>query len=256
MRKVLIRFSTALLVVLMFVCMIVGVAYAATTTIGTFNVVESGGNTHIKYPFFLSVNNAGFAATGDISLTGLDTRVTSSDIPLPHMLTTDKTLFIGSVNPSSTTKFKYTAGNVNLSAFNIIVGEGGFITVADAAAIELHDHYNILLGIYLRGVGAGDLFCKLNAVHFTYDGTSLTFITGDEVTPDHTLTATNIAEGLHIVKIESDLSMSTLSLYVDDMVTPKATTGLLAGVPDNDNDWLLYPDPYWTYFKLEVTPAE
>ena len=100
-------------------------------------VQETGGNAYTNYPYITEINNTYLATNYYIKATGLDTRVLSGSAEIPHLVTDNKTLFVAPSMPAySTGNFKYTFGNDALTSMPIIVGNGGYVTIVDAPALE------------------------------------------------------------------------------------------------------------------------
>ena len=87
-------------------------------------------------PVIEDMDNDLLVTNNYIDADGLDTRVTRSGAAVPHLLTTEKTLFASSLPAASTNNFYYTTDNVALTAFNILTGYGGWLITDDAAALE------------------------------------------------------------------------------------------------------------------------
>jgi len=245
------RIGIVIGLVLALSCLMTSVVLADIIGVGTFNVVESNGNSYITYPLITNVNNSALVTGGKISASALDTRVTSSDIPVPHMITTGKTLWVGDVDPSTTTQFRYTSGNVDLSAFAIIVGTGGYITTADAVALELGSHWKIWISGYMYMSGSQDMLIKTGAIEVTYTDTTIDITIHS--TPDMTLSAT-ASPGEHDILIFSDEGTNTVYLYIDNMVVPADSTALTGAMDDTADSWVITPVPYWTMFKMQRLP--
>ena len=100
-------------------------------------VAETDGNAYTNFPYIAAIDNDYLATNNYIEATGLDTRVLSGSAEIPHLVTDNKTLFVApSIPANSTGNFKYTFGNDDLTSMPIIVGNGGYVTIADAPALE------------------------------------------------------------------------------------------------------------------------
>jgi len=93
-------------------------------------------------------------------------------------------------------------------------------------------------------------------------GTTITYITQIYVEVDYTYLSaaasvtSNVTSAAHVVKMPYD--GANLKLYIDDMVTPVATTAWVGTVPDNTNNLILMSNstPYMDYFKWTVGGVE
>jgi len=124
---------------------VVAVPVLAATYSAPITVTESDGVDYVSLPIIATIDNAELAGTNIITASGLDTRVLSSSTVLPHMLTTDRTLFALPVSANSQYPLSYTAGDDLLSNFSIITGYAGYITIADDAEMRLTTEFEIEL---------------------------------------------------------------------------------------------------------------
>lgn len=91
-----------------------------------------------------SSNNQWMADNGFMGSSALDTRVeTLGGLHQPHMVAENRTQVAIPVPVSSQTNLYFTTGSSNLSAFPVITGYDGYVTVADNATIELSDNFTI-----------------------------------------------------------------------------------------------------------------
>jgi len=94
--------------------------------------------------FVIDMNNESLAELGYITETGLDTRVTYASSELKHMVASDKLAFVSpEVKGGVDYDYRYTMGNEALDSFSIIPGYNGYVTVADAADLELGDSFEV-----------------------------------------------------------------------------------------------------------------
>lgn len=203
------RYKLSFILALILVITIPVMALAATT-LRTITVTESAGNAYANYPLIYSVNNTSLVSQGKITPTGLDTRILSSGVSIPHLLADDKTLFVGNVANNAATAFSYTAGNAPLTSMPVIVGNGGYVTTTDAAKLEPSDNFqlDVSAGLYQTG----DLLKKLDALKINYDASTqvLTATTGPNASPDYTLTANAITNGSHAIRLKTIASSSSM----------------------------------------------
>ncbi len=126
MRKKVLKVLIGLLAVLLVALPV----YAAS--LATITVVESSGNSYTMIGVEAPMDNTYLASHGFISNTGLDTDLNS----LPFMLASDRTIVATSLTANGTVLLPYTTGNTPASAFQILTGYDGYITVLDVAALE------------------------------------------------------------------------------------------------------------------------
>ena len=142
--KLYLRITRIITLVLVMLVLGSGVVLAAYSYQANIQVQETSSNSYTYLPIIASIDNDYLSANGYISLTGLDTRVLSGSTELKHMLSDNKTLFVvPSVGANSTENYKYTLGNTASGSFPIIVGRNGYITTADADALEPVDNFTI-----------------------------------------------------------------------------------------------------------------
>lgn len=140
----------------------------------TISVTESSSNSYTSLPIITSADVDYMADNDYITSTGLDTRVsTLADGALPHMLADDKILFVSDIAADSTSNFSFTTGNSAITAFDIVLGKGGYITTADAAALELGSDFELVLdGYFDTTAGNGNILYKNGAIQLAVDGVS------------------------------------------------------------------------------------
>lgn len=131
-------------VVALWVC----VPVLAQTHYADVLVIENTGTSYTMFPARTPLNVDYMAAQTFMSATGLDTSVVDSSTTYAHMLTEDKLMIAYPLSGYSSNPLLFTTGNAALSAFDIIVGRGGSITVADAAALEPGNNFSFVLDGY------------------------------------------------------------------------------------------------------------
>lgn len=250
MKKILtIGVASSLLVVVFTVVAVFAAAYSAPYTI-----TETNSNAYTMLGVSVSVGNQWLADNGFMEADALDTRIeTLSGLEQPHMVADDRTLTAVVVPADSQTNLYFTTGNTDLTAMDIITGYDGYITVADDAALELGDGFEVEIKGYIdTTAGSNKNLVFKNAafkIYISAEGSIKAEITGGT-----SVTATGVASGEHTVLVKTD--GIDLEIYVDDMGTPKDTSALGGvGVPDNSNDWKLLDNnvmPYVEYVKFKV----
>ena len=151
-----------LLIILIFIVLTLVIPLQAANT-ATITVTEANGTTYTMLPITALMSNAALASGSFITPSGRDVMVSSQ----PRMLVTDKTMFATPIGPNTATPFYYTTGNTPTD-FAIIPGQGGYVTVADAAALELGNNFSIELDGY-----TGTQISKSGAFEMSHDGTNI-----------------------------------------------------------------------------------
>ena len=112
-------------------------------------VTENASTAYTMLPVVVSVNNTFLAANGFMSSSGNDTRVQSlGGLNYPHLVADNKTLTALNVGADSQTNLYFVTGE-SAQVMDIITGYGGYVTTADAVALEPSDNFNIELSGYI-----------------------------------------------------------------------------------------------------------
>lgn len=239
----------AFVAILIVVAPVLAAAYSAPYTI-----TETNSNAYSLLPVSVSVDNQWLADNGFMESDALDTRVeTLGGLERPHMVVDDRTLTAVSVPANSQINLYFKTGSTDLTSMDIITGYGGYITVADAAVLELGDGFEVEIKGYIDTTAGSDknLVYKDAAfkIYISAEGSIKAEITGGT-----SVTATGVASGEHVILVKAD--GFDLEIFVDDMVTPKDTSALGGvGMPNNSNDWKLLENnvmPYVEYIKFKV----
>lgn len=209
MKRKLLRASIVALILLLVLAIPVLASYSATIT-----VTESAGNSYTQLPIIDTMGISSMVTSGFISSTGLDTRVKYGTSELPHMLADDKLLFVSDITANTSKQFTLTTGNTALTSYPIVLGYGGYITIADSTDLEPHDNFALTISLYLKD--SGTYVVKEDALEFYYNASTqkLYAYIGDSETPSLTLEADNIAAGEHTIRISTD------SGYTETMMEP------------------------------------
>jgi len=125
--------------------LLVAVPVLAYSYRATYTVSENGTASYDMLPVIGLSNNDWMIDNGFITdSTALDTRIeTLGGLDKPHLVTNNMTLTAVPVPQNSQTNLYYTTGDSLLSAFDIILGSGGYITVSDNATLELGDNFTV-----------------------------------------------------------------------------------------------------------------
>ena len=135
---------------------LIGLPVLAAAYTYQMTMVETSGNTYSSFPFISTVGNSSLVSNGYMSSSGLDTQVVDGS-SLPAMLTNTQTLFVDNLNANQNKTFQYTTGNTPATSMPIIVGNGGYITTADTAALEPANNFSIVANGYLNTTSGSNL---------------------------------------------------------------------------------------------------
>jgi len=108
------------------------------------DVTESNGTNYDMLAMKTSMDVDYLVSNGFIADDGLDVRLKNSQgADLPFMLADDKLMFASAIEANKTTGLQITTGNTPLSSFPIVVGDGGYVTIADNANLEPGNNFEI-----------------------------------------------------------------------------------------------------------------
>ena len=102
--------------------------------------VSNTGSAYTMLPVSVPMSNSSLASGHFITASGLDVLLSGT---LPCMLTDTQTLFATPIGVGAN-PFYYTTGNTPATSMPIIVGNGGYITTADNAALEPGNNFSIV----------------------------------------------------------------------------------------------------------------
>ncbi|MFO8022719.1 MAG: hypothetical protein R6U65_09660, partial [Perlabentimonas sp.] len=120
-------------------------------------IEESDGNSYTDLPLMVTANVTQLVAGQYISSTGLDTRVLTGDgYAQTHMLADDKILFVTDLEAYENKTLIFYTDAASLSAFPIIVGQGGNITTPDHANLEPDWVFEFLASGYFDSAAGSD----------------------------------------------------------------------------------------------------
>jgi len=248
------RLSIALLVVLLSLLIVTPVLAAYYANI---DVTEGSGTSYGMLPVLVSLPVDYLAEHEFIAVDGTDVRIRDSqDNDVPFMLAEDKMAFASNITANMMNRFKLTTGNTPLDSFPVIIGNGGYVTVADNVDMELGNAFDInLKGWIDTSEGSNkDIIYKQNAFRLYVNAANSirAAILGDEDAEVVTVSAANIASGEHIIEVKADAT--NLKIWVDGNEKGSAALGENS-VPDNTNSWILIRNnviPCLEYLKLET----
>lgn len=189
MKKYLLTLCSVIAVGLMAVPVMASTYYASLGVINT-------GSTYTMIPVIASVDNSALETLYYITPDGLDTAVTLYNTPLPHMVTDDKTLFAAQISGGVQVNYNYEMGNTPLlTSCHIITGVGGYITTANAAALEPGSNFDIEFSGYINtAAGANkDIYFKDTALRLYVSGAG--DVTGAITAPGATSAFSSTSDG-------------------------------------------------------------
>ena len=147
-RKWLAGIASAVVILLVVALPVLAYTYAGTAVV---TVTESAGTTYANLPITMTVNNSYMATNGFMQSNGLDAAVVGTGgIALPTMIDSTQTLFVAPVTKSTQNGFNFTTGNTPVTSMPIIVGNSGYVTTADNAALEPGNNFSIVASGYLN----------------------------------------------------------------------------------------------------------
>ncbi len=129
----------------------------------SFIITESSSNAYTMLGASVLVDNQYLADNGYMEADALDTRVeTAGGIERPHMVVDDRTLTAVAVPADSQTNLYFTTGNADQN-MNIVTGYNGYLTILDAAGLELGNNFEVAFDGYVDTSDSGSLIRKPSA---------------------------------------------------------------------------------------------
>lgn len=136
------RYVIAITMAILAAIIIVAPVLAAYYT--EITVTESDGNSYDMLPVAASIDIDYLATNNFIESDGRDVRVkTIGGAEVPFMLVDDKVLFASSIDNDRQNTFRLSTGNSLIDDFAIITGDGGYVTIAHHANLELADNFDL-----------------------------------------------------------------------------------------------------------------
>jgi len=215
-------------------------AYKWTTEI---SVTEYGGTARTDgVPIWIDFGTAGMVTLGYLRPDGLDSRMREADYDRPYTLEDSR---LGMVVYSLTSYQSkvldlYTGYSPIVSDYDLVVGPSGYVTRAYHAALEFGDSFEIELKGYIDTTAGANKNLVFKDTAFKIYISAEDAITASIYNVNWTttfVTATDIVSGIHRVKVTAD--GVNMKIYVDDMVTEKASTGVVAVPDEAGTDWIL-----------------
>ena len=192
-------------------------------------IEETAGNSYSDLPLMVSANVSQLVAGQYISSTGLDTRVLTGDgYPLPHMLASDRILFVSDLEAYEDKTLIFYTGASSLSSFPIIVGHGGNITTPDSPGLEPTWVFQFLASGYFDSSAGVDknIMYKEDAFRVYISGANTLRVAALETGGGEqwALEDTGFNTGVHSAYTVTDGLAAYL--YVDDFDLPEDTVNL------------------------------
>lgn len=158
------------------VCKVVGLVLAglflvaapvlAQSYIAEIALEETAGTGYTMLPVVVPLDTVNLIAENYLTAMGLDSRVTNGST-YAHMLADDKLLFGFPLPASSSNPLEFSAGNTALSAFDILVGRDGYITVTDAAPLEPGNNFEFEIDGYVDTAAGANKYLIYKQYAFT-----------------------------------------------------------------------------------------
>ena len=127
---------------------------AAVSFSQNITLTETGATTFTDLPMGVAFNTASIVSGGYMAANGLDSSVYDNGTALPTMFTNSSILFVDSLDPTGSSGSTITdvlkTGQTPKSSMPIIVGNNGYVTTADNAALEPGNNFSIVASGYLN----------------------------------------------------------------------------------------------------------
>jgi predicted GH43/DUF377 family glycosyl hydrolase len=245
------RLTRSVSLAILLVLVISSLAFAVTWTWRYPTIVsDTGGVARTYYPVYLGYGSQNLIDTGKINANGLNTNMQIGAISIKYMMGTTRVMAVtpSLLASSSQTVDLYTGYSPAQTSFPIIVGENGYVTTTDVPELEPGGNFILELVLYLNETGI--VFNKEDALKLEYNATTdeLTLTCGDSVTPDATITASNVTSGLHTIQIAVSITDGAWEKYTGNPVdeTPTALWEV-GGVASPDV--IKIGDTYYMYYQ-------
>ncbi len=144
------RFLRATIVALIIMLTFASVVLAAWEYRFPTTVIDTSNSARTYYPVLLGYGGQSLIDAGKINANGLDTNMEVGASDVGYMMATSEVPIALANLPSGgqVVSNLYTGYAPAQTSFPIIVGEGGYIEIADAAAIELGDDFDVRINGY------------------------------------------------------------------------------------------------------------
>lgn len=152
------RYSPIIALIMLLVIAVPVIAY---TYYAQLSVTESSGNNYTELPLIATCNNTYIADNGFGDADLLDSDVTTATgTAIASMLTDNRTIFSTPLSAYQQVNLLYTLGNSPVkTAFNIVLGWGGYFTVNDSANMEPTNDFVFTLNGFINTNEVSDNIC-------------------------------------------------------------------------------------------------
>jgi len=218
------------------------VVFAAYDYYIPVTVYNNSTATYSYLPVLATINNSQLHSLGYIDADGLDTRLLEDVTDRVFMVDSGRLGFvIPSLLEDQDRTYNYRLNeSPGQTAFPVIVGVGGNVTISDDADLELGGNFTILQRGYID-TSAGS---SKNLV-YKEDAFRLYVSAAGNITADIwsggdwsiNVTATDVYTGLHTINVTT-MNSDYLKISVDDVEKDSIARGGVA-VADNGNYWVL-----------------
>ena len=213
------RFKALLAITAILALIAVPVAVAASSGYQLDINLNNTGAALTNTPFIATYNVNSLTNGHYLLASGLDGVVKDSGESAPTMLTTSQILWFGSADGVGSKQVEFTTGNTPASSMPIIVGNNGYVTIADNAALEAGSHFSKTVVGYLNTTAGANKYIinKPGAIQTYVDATTSGTITalipttGSLISPSSTTSAVSWANPSYAY----DANATTYTAYVD-----------------------------------------
>ncbi|MFA5152915.1 MAG: hypothetical protein WC554_10170, partial [Clostridia bacterium] len=152
------RFYRAIVLSFLSVLLISSVALAAWTFKFPTIVQDTSGANRTYYPVDLGYNAATLLSSGKIAANGLNTNMQVGGTDVAYMMDTTRVMAVVPTlgADAMATVDLYTGYTPNQTSFDVVVGEGGYITTGDDDDIELGNSFDLQVSGYIDTSAGAD----------------------------------------------------------------------------------------------------
>ena len=234
------------------------IVWAAGTYRSEISITDSSGTARTGVPALVPMGISEMVTQGFLTSSGLDTRVFEGTQEQKYMVASDKIgIFIPSLGASQQRGYKFETGySPPNTSFGFIPGTGGYVAVADDAALELGNNFKVEFQGYIDTSAGADkniVFKDLAFKIWVSAENEMSVSIYNAGWTATVVTATGVSSGVHFVEVAADVQ--NLRLYVNGVLKDTEVLGGTISVPDNANNWLLMQNnaiSYMKFFKIWV----
>lgn len=218
----------AVLLIAVLACPVFALSFTAKYT-----VTNNGTTDYDMLGVFVYTNNQWLVDNSYITPDATDVYVSS----LPRLLTDNMTWVAVALPPASQKNLTYSSNNTPAN-FDIILGNGGYATLADNSTYEVTNNFTLTLSDTWIDTDAG-----LNK-WIVYKESAINFGTSNTTTGNVTFSIVGGASvsAIALLSAEYDVIVTAntthLMIYVNGIL--KDTAVMTANVTDNANSWILF----------------